>query len=766
FSGSAETILRNHVDDVVADANLVFANSNINARYRLVGKVKLQSTDQPPATGIFDGLRWLSPAHSPTVDPDTVGPQEVLDLREEYAADVIALYVPLSWDDNNFCGVANLPRANGSIPFPGGQFGTRAFSVLRERCGRNDWTFAHEVGHNYAMRHNDEDTSATHLFGTGRGHNQSRTPWQSIANGDLELDVAGTFTVGYHFTPQVDGWVVGFGGLYQGSKRIRLWEDGVTQFLEERIVPSTNAWNYVQLARAVEVRAGTRYTVGVFTAGNGSIYRNIIPFPRSSGGITIHGTTAIPGDARPTSIDPNIMYGNVDIRFVANSDLTSGTLAASAMSCAWTDGTDITQGVCNRRPYLSDPGISLGGLPIGTSTRNNALVGRIQTGPYANFRTNGSPVCQGDFLGTVAGSSLPITFASLTANDSDPDGDTLVVTDYDRITGQGGSNSSSTGSGFTYNPPTGFLGTDWFFYTVSDRPPGHGAAQTARCAVTVQVVANTQVVGQVGVVTNLTHTPTIVLFGRNYTNPVVIASTPSNNGGDTSVVRITNVQSNSFTFFIDEAPNRDGPHTTETVGFVVVEAGTWQMGDGSILRAGKLATNRTVGRSVANQWQTVGYGGSFAATPVFFSQVQTNNDPSWVKTRHLSIGTSSARLGLEKAESDAVSHGTETVGWIAVEPGIGNWNGHPWVAGRTPNAVTHSWHTTPFTGASTPRLFAAMSTYDGPDNGSIRYRLLSTSSFQVRVEEDTTLDTETSHTSEVVDYLVLSGTGTFSGSPQ
>ena len=63
----------------------------------------------------------------------------------------------------------------------------------------------------------------------------------------------------------------------------------------------------------------------------------------------------------------------------------------------------------------------------------------------------------------------------------------------------------------------------------------------------------------------------------------------------------------------------------------------------------------------------------------------------------------------------------------------------------------------------TPRFQAGISTYDGGDRSALRYQSLTSSSVQVMIEEDTTLDSEVSHTTEVVSYLAIQGDGTLTG---
>lgn len=390
-------------------------------------------------------------------------------------------------------------------------------------------------------------------------------------------------------------------------------------------------------------------------------------------------------------------------------------------------------------------------------------------GPGSTSATNGfavpaacagnqPPVCVDDHLTTPKDTDLSISLGALLGNDSDPDGDAVKLWSYDLVTDQGGTNDTGHIGGFNYTPPGGFTGTDRFSYTIADRGDGSGLFDT--CNVFIDVTGASPPKAEVGAVTNLTHAPRTVFFNQTYTNPVVIAQPPSYNGSHTSVVRITQVLPDRFTFYVHEAPNMDGAHTTETVSYLVVEAGDWQLDNGALLRAGTVNTSSTVGHLVSNTWTTVNYGGSFTQIPVVLSQVQTNNDPYWVKTRQNAVGGTSFQVALEEDEASATSHGAETVGWIAITPGTGTWNGVPFVASRTSNAVTHAWYTVNFSSVgSSPHFLASMHTYDGAHNAGLRYQNLGTSSVQVRVEEDTTFDTETNHTTEAVNYLVFGGSG-------
>ena len=74
------------------------------------------------------------------------------------------------------------------------------------------------------------------------------------------------------------------------------------------------------------------------------------------------------------------------------------------------------------------------------------------------------------------------------ANDTDPDGDELTISDYDPSSTQGGTVDCASARLCTYTPPAGFNGADTFTYTASD---GHGGTDTATVTVTVVALAPT-----------------------------------------------------------------------------------------------------------------------------------------------------------------------------------------------------------------------------------------------------------------------------------
>ena len=127
---------------------------------------------------------------------------------------------------------------------------------------------------------------------------------------------------------------------------------------------------------------------------------------------------------------------------------------------------------------------NLGDLDTGIEGLSGGSAGSTGSGDGDPFAAgvNSAPVVLDDDAGVaVAGASLVIDPADLLANDSDADGDALV------LDGVGGASNGTVDLGadgtISYTPDAGFTGEDSFSYTVSD---GNGGMSTAEVSVTVE----------------------------------------------------------------------------------------------------------------------------------------------------------------------------------------------------------------------------------------------------------------------------------------
>ena len=275
-------------------------------------------------------------------------------------------------------------------------------------------------------------------------------------------------------------------------------------------------------------------------------------------------------------------------------------------------------------------------------------------------------------------------------------------------------------------------------------------------------------IGETGQLTDLTHTERTILLQRSYSDPVVFAQSPTAHGGDPAVVRVSNVQTDRFSIRLAEPSNENGFHNArETVSYLVLEAGQHQLPDGRILEAGKVNTSATVGASVPSQWRTVNLSTSFAATPVVLTQIQTQSGADYLQTRQQLIHSGRFQVALQQEESVSSSHVAETIGYLALESGVGASGSLSVEAGYTPTTITNALTTHNFDSVfnAAPHFLSSLASYGGPDSAHIRYSNLTASGVQLKIGEDTTLDAETNHGQESVAYLAISGAGILSAIP-
>ncbi|MEO1670510.1 MAG: hypothetical protein AAFR77_06930, partial [Cyanobacteria bacterium J06631_2] len=267
-----------------------------------------------------------------------------------------------------------------------------------------------------------------------------------------------------------------------------------------------------------------------------------------------------------------------------------------------------------------------------------------------------------------------------------------------------------------------------------------------------------QNIGEFGQVNNFDHNSQTIQLNHSYENPVVFALPLSRNGGDPSVVRITDIQDDSFTAYLQEAEYKDGAHTKESFSYMVLEAGAWELDNGALLEVGTVDTDKTTKQG----WEQIGFNAYFADTPVVLSQVQTNLDDEFVRTRQDQASVDGFSLSLEEEEALRYSgHGQETVGWLAIESGAGDLGDLQYQAGHTARKIDHRYYNLAFEQEFTSELslFASLASFYGGDASGLRYKNLNETQVQIMIEEDQSSDSETRHTKEIVDFLAIGGAG-------
>ncbi|MGD0274383.1 MAG: Ig-like domain-containing protein, partial [Gaiellaceae bacterium] len=220
------------------------------------------------------------------------------------------------------------------------------------------------------------------------------------------------------------------------------------------------------------------YTADDGYAGPDSFDYTISDAGGLSDSATVNITVTVPSNNPPTAnndaastvadtpVTVNVLVNDTDpdgdaLTVTGHTDPTHGSVDCSlGSSCTYTPASGYT-GSDSFDYTISD----------GHGGSDTATVNITVTAP-----SNSAPIAINDIASTLA--NTPVT-VSVLANDSDPDGDTLTVTDH--TTPTHGLVSCST-TACTYTPASGYTGSDSFDYTISD---GNGHTATATVSVTV-----------------------------------------------------------------------------------------------------------------------------------------------------------------------------------------------------------------------------------------------------------------------------------------
>lgn len=249
----------------------------------------------------------------------------------------------------------------------------------------------------------------------------------------------------------------------------------------------------------------------------------------------------------------------------------------------------------------------------------------------------------------------------------------------------------------------------------------------------------------------LQHTWKRVSFNKSFSDPVVIVKGMSFNGPDPAVIRIKNVDKNGFDIRIQEWEYLDGWHTWEKADYFVIEAGSYTLADGTMIEAGKFQTSKT------NKFDNVSFNTMFNKVPVLVTAITSFNGPDTVAGRVRDLNTSGFKFCMQEQEANVQSHTTEEISYIAWEPSSGTFGKLHFEVGNAVNGIDHNFQTVPFNHAfiGPPILLADMQTTDGGNTASIRWDNKNAYEFDIKIEEESSFDSEIWHVEEKVGYMAF-----------
>ena len=274
---------------------------------------------------------------------------------------------------------------------------------------------------------------------------------------------------------------------------------------------------------------------------------------------------------------------------------------------------------------------------------------------------------------------------------------------------------------------------------------------------------------ETGSVSNVSTTDwTTVSLAHTYNSMVVVASTNYDKTQPPMVVRVRNAADNSFEVKLDRVDGSTDPITGIDVQYMVVEEGRYtKEQNGVTMEAVKFTSTIT---DENNSWagEERFYQNTYT-NPVVVGQVMTYANTRWSVfwSRGSSTTTppdsSTLRVGKHVGEDSDTSRADEIIGYIVIEAGSGTISGKNYLASLGADTVEGMDNNPPFTyslsGLSNPTTaIISQSAMDGNNGGwAVLYgdNPLTATSLNLAIDEDKLGDTERSHITEQVAYLVF-----------
>ena len=250
---------------------------------------------------------------------------------------------------------------------------------------------------------------------------------------------------------------------------------------------------------------------------------------------------------------------------------------------------------------------------------------------------------------------------------------------------------------------------------------------------------------------SITHEWQRIEFSKYFFDPVVVAKSLSYNGIQSAILRIQNVDNTGFNIRIQEWDYLDGYHMFDTVGYIIMERGSYTLEDGTMVEAGSFTTNNTT------SFQIVNFKNSFKQIPVVTAAVVSYNGIDAVFCRTTNNGTDGFAFCLQEQELNSEFHLTEEVAYIAWEPSRGIVNSVAFEI-NFKFGINDVFQEISFNQnfTNSPVFISAMQTNNETDPANVRWENKDAQGVYMKISEEQSYDLETSHIAETVGFMAFS----------
>lgn len=251
-----------------------------------------------------------------------------------------------------------------------------------------------------------------------------------------------------------------------------------------------------------------------------------------------------------------------------------------------------------------------------------------------------------------------------------------------------------------------------------------------------------------------------VFFNSPMKNPIVVATPTSTNDFTPSTVLVTNVNSEGFDirirgWYIQDAGSGYYIHTygNETVSFVAIEEGAYELPGGIKVEAGKFV-------GTTSKFMDVTMKSTFRNTPVVITTVSSNNSGINATGRLRNVSENSFQHILMRPTYNNGLGFKEEISYIAIDQFTGQLNGYAIEALITEPIITNKPNQIYYTNAfsNVPVMLADIQTANELDTSNLRYNYSNEEGIELYISRDinTRQYLRKGHKAEVIGYISIS----------
>lgn len=469
-----------------------------------------------------------------------------------------------------------------------------------------------------------------------------------------------------------------------------------------------------------------------------SVVDNIGATDRETTTITVSDPATVPNTGPTARISSSSTVGNAPLSVQFNGTASSDSDGFIA-SYEWDMGNGDTSSGPEISYTYSTPGTYHPTLKV---TDDGGLSDTVSTPVIVNQPSDGTNLPPVPSITTSATNGYtPLNISFDAGSSSDPDGS---IKTYTWNFGDGTIESGELVSHTFTQPAT---------YTVSLTVTDDMEASTQATYNITAIEAPSEPllaieIGKISVNSNWTRVNLEELF----IDPVIVATPLTYNDIDPAGIRIKNIDPTGFDIQIQEWDYLDGSHPDETVSYLAMESGHFTLDDGTKIEAGTFKAKHSNTK--------VKFTEKFKSKPVVLTTVSSENEPEAVSGQIKNLGKKYFKYKLKEQEANRgkdKKHALEKISYIAWEPGSGLLAPLKYEAGHTKRIVTDQWYQIDFQTEfqEIPFFFSSIQRYRSKEPSNLRYKNLTQTYVQVKIEEETSKDTETKHGKESIGYIIF-----------